>query len=134
MTLGEIRRVLKPGGTAILSFPFLYNAHGEPDDYRRFTTQEARRLFADFEIVRLEKHGGIGSTLGILTLNWIDLTMSSHFLLRLIKGALLPVWLLASLLVNLGAFAIDRLDRTGAFYNNVMLVLRRGDYPREVRA
>ena len=24
-TLGEIRHVLKPGGTAILSFPFLYN-------------------------------------------------------------------------------------------------------------
>ena len=62
ITLSEIRRVLKKEGRAVLTFPFLYNEHGNPSDYRRFTVYGAEGLFPDFEIVCLEKQGG----------NWFD--------------------------------------------------------------
>jgi SAM-dependent methyltransferase len=35
--LGEIARVLKPGGVLLLSVPFLYPLHDAPHDYRRYT-------------------------------------------------------------------------------------------------
>ena len=35
--LGEIARVLKPGGHLLLSVPFLYPLHDAPHDYRRYT-------------------------------------------------------------------------------------------------
>ena len=35
--LAEIDRVLKPGGTLLISMPFLYPLHDAPHDYRRYT-------------------------------------------------------------------------------------------------
>jgi len=117
ITLSEIRRVLKKEGRAVLTFPFLYNEHGNPSDYRRFTVYGAEGLFPDFEIVCLEKQGAIGSTLHLLFLNWL----SNCRLLKL----LLPLWILLSLFMNLSGILMDRLDHTGAFYHNVLLVAKK---------
>ena len=35
--LGEMLRVLKPGGTAYITVPFIFRVHGHPDDYFRGT-------------------------------------------------------------------------------------------------
>lgn len=117
LTLFEMKRVLKKGGSAVLAFPFLYNEHGTPWDYRRFTIYGAERLFPDFEIVYLEKLGGIGSTLALLLLNWL-----SNY--RFLK-ALVPIWIPFSLAVNFIGFLMDKVDRTGAFYNNILLVVKK---------
>lgn len=37
--LGEMVRVLKPGGRMIFTVPFLYRVHGSPHDYHRHTSQ-----------------------------------------------------------------------------------------------
>lgn len=116
-TLFEMKRVLKKGGSAVLTFPFLYNEHGAPWDYRRITVHGAERLFQDFEIVHLERLGGIGSTLALLLLNWLS---NSRFL-----KALMPIWVPFSLAVNSLGLLMDKMDRTGAFYNNVLLVVKK---------
>lgn len=41
--LAEISRVLKPGGYAVLSMPFLYPMHDAPHDYQRWTEYGWRR-------------------------------------------------------------------------------------------
>jgi len=41
--LEEIARVLRPGGRAWLSMPFLYPIHDAPHDYQRFTAHGLRR-------------------------------------------------------------------------------------------
>ena len=78
LALAETWRILKPGGTLILSVPHLSRLHDEPHDYFRYTKHGLRRLLEDsgFEIIDLIKKGGIFSFLGhqvstlILTLSW----------------------------------------------------------------
>ncbi len=44
--LGEIARVLKPGGTLLLTMPFLYPVHDAPHDYQRYTPHGLERELA----------------------------------------------------------------------------------------
>ncbi|WP_199248590.1 bifunctional 2-polyprenyl-6-hydroxyphenol methylase/3-demethylubiquinol 3-O-methyltransferase UbiG [[Phormidium] sp. ETS-05] len=90
--LSEIHRVLKPGGQLLVSVPFIYNEHGSPDDYRRFSTHGLNNLLSDkFEIIDLKPQGGIGSTLCTLLLNYIEVSCNRYKLTRILKGLMLPV-------------------------------------------
>lgn len=124
-TFAQMSRVLKTGGAIILSFPFLYNVHGAPHDYRRFTHYGAAKLLPGYDIVHLETQGGIGSTLVILFLNWVDTALSLTPATKLLKGLLLPVFIPMSLVLNMLGWAMDRLDRTRMFYSNALLVARK---------
>ncbi|MFQ3322418.1 MAG: SAM-dependent methyltransferase [Pseudomonadales bacterium] len=53
--MAEIKRVLKPGGIAILTSVMRFPIHGYPNDYWRFTPEGLRSLFKIFD------HSFIGS-------------------------------------------------------------------------
>lgn len=128
LTVDEITRVLKPGGRVVVTIPFTYNEHGSPHDYRRLSPHGLRTLFAkDFEIISLRTEGGIGSTIGTLGLNWIDTSLDRSPATRLAKAGMLPMWILFCALVNAAGWAADRVDKTNAFYGNVLLVATRQD-------
>lgn len=57
LVMGEISRVLKPGGRAWISTPFLYPLHDAPFDFRRYTEFGLRRSAkkAGFVVVSLQK-------------------------------------------------------------------------------
>jgi hypothetical protein len=61
----------------------------------------------------------------ILLLNWIDSALSGSTIPRILKGVLLPVFVVLSLLLNLLGLALDAIDRTASFYSNVLLVVRK---------
>ena len=42
--LGEIRRVLRPGGTLLLAVPFLWDEHEQPHDFGRYSSFGLRAL------------------------------------------------------------------------------------------
>jgi len=42
--LGEVRRILKPGGVLLLTVPFLWDEHEQPHDYVRYTSFGIRSL------------------------------------------------------------------------------------------
>jgi ubiquinone/menaquinone biosynthesis C-methylase UbiE len=56
VVLGELARVLKPGGTLWLTAPFFYAPHELPHDYYRYTEQGLRWLVerSGLKVVRLE--------------------------------------------------------------------------------
>ena len=62
----EINRVLKKGGHAILSVPFLHPLHGDGDcDLRRYTSSDLKRLSAKygFELIELIELGGLAAVI-----------------------------------------------------------------------
>ncbi len=125
-TLAEIERVLVPGGQAVVTVPFAYNEHAMPHDYRRFSAVGARDLVGTrLEVMETRKEGLAGSLIGALWLNWIEHAIGRSRWLQLIRAPLLPLWILGCGAVNLVARAIDALDRTGAFYGNVMVLARK---------
>jgi len=58
--IAEIRRVLRPGGRAIIGVPFLYWLHEEPHDHHRYTIHKLRDFAArhGFEMVEERVYGG----------------------------------------------------------------------------
>jgi SAM-dependent methyltransferase len=86
MVLAEIRRVLKPGASTIVTVPFYFHYHGDPDDYSRLTPHGLR--------VELERAGfevdlvaGVGGKM-IAALMLLD---SMHLIVRiLLRSALVP--------------------------------------------
>lgn len=56
--IGEIHRVLRPGGLLLLCVPFFYPYHPDPDDYWRFTASGIRELLREFRDVRVLPLGG----------------------------------------------------------------------------
>ena len=66
LVVEEMRRILKPGGIAFITAPFLVQHHGHPDDFFRYTTSGIASLFADrgFEII---ESAGYGRTFGVLS-------------------------------------------------------------------
>jgi SAM-dependent methyltransferase len=53
----EVHRVLKPGGTVVLSTPFIYVVHGWPNDYYRYTASGLEHLFQHFDRVEVVSFG-----------------------------------------------------------------------------
>lgn len=122
----EISRVLRPGGTLLLTVPFIFPLHGLPHDYARFTPHGVRELFArDFEIVEQVGLGHAGAAMGNLLLTFIETSLNSSRILRLLKGLLFPVWIPFCLAVNMVCRLIDWCDVTGAYPTNTAMIARR---------
>jgi SAM-dependent methyltransferase len=69
--LGELRRVLVPGGRLWVTVPFVGELHEEPHDYWRYTSHGLREVVetAGFAEVTVEPLGGYFTALGTLAWN-----------------------------------------------------------------
>jgi SAM-dependent methyltransferase len=64
--IDEMYRVLKPGGTLLLTTRFLFPIHDAPHDYYRFTKYGLRYLLRKFEILELNEETTTMGTLAVL--------------------------------------------------------------------
>lgn len=130
--IDELERILVPGGIAIISAPFAYHDMTYTvgarvyEDYWRYSFHGLQRALGEkFEIVECWRQGGFGSVTGSMFLNWVRLSMTKRLETHLLFIALLPVWLPFCLLVNVAGWLLDKMDRTGAFYHNTVVVVRK---------
>lgn len=56
--LREIHRVLRPGGDAVVSVPWMFEEHMGPRDYLRFSRHVCEQYLAAFEIVSVQATNG----------------------------------------------------------------------------
>jgi SAM-dependent methyltransferase len=121
---GEIGRVLVPGGTLLLSVPFLYPIH-DVDDYRRLSPAGMAQFFPGWQLEEVKRLGGLGSTMVLLWNTWIENTLCRTSARRALKGLLFPIRLLLNPLLNAGALLFDLLDGTGRYFHNSLVELRK---------
>ncbi|MEY3573930.1 MAG: hypothetical protein RLZZ617_528 [Bacteroidota bacterium] len=102
--LGELHRVLKPGGLVLFTVPFVWNEHEMPYDYARYSQGGFAALLErnGFEVVRSSKTNGYTATwlqMGIL--GWYQMWETRNKFLNLALGLILlaPLNLLAAVLL-----------------------------------
>lgn len=91
--VGELRRILRPGGIVHIDVPFIQAYHPDPTDYWRFTLEGLRLLCRGFE--ELESGPYIGPTCGMVWVvrEWANSITSQRVLSNLL---LIPVALLTA--------------------------------------
>lgn len=55
--IAEMYRVLRPGGTILITVPFAARVHHAPHDYQRFTRFRLARMLSDFESCEIFERG-----------------------------------------------------------------------------
>jgi SAM-dependent methyltransferase len=98
----EMYRVLKPGGTLLLTTRFLFPIHDAPHDYFRFTKYGLRYLLRGFEQVTVDEETDSVGTLAVLLQR---LGMQAETLGR---TPLRAAWLIAARVVRPFSFLITR--------------------------
>jgi ubiquinone/menaquinone biosynthesis C-methylase UbiE len=105
--LRECYRLLKPGGFAIYSVPFIWHLHEEPRDFFRYSKYGLKYLFekVGFEIIEIKPLSGFWVTFGqLLVYNLFRFNDGLFSRLRLIDGL--------ALIVQIVSYTLDRIDRT----------------------
>lgn len=72
--LAELKRVLKPGGSLVITTPFVYGEHEVPFDFARYTSFGLRHLLteAGFQVKTLEKIGDENLAIGQLLVDYVS--------------------------------------------------------------
>ena len=135
LLIKECKRILKPGGSLIVTSNFLFPMNGDrvvfqggfDSDYYRFTEAGLKRLVRnEFKEVFTEQLGGLGSHFLMPQYFYRNFLMrSSSIWVRGIALALAPVYLILCTLLNILGLMINRIDTSKIFASDVVAVAKK---------
>jgi SAM-dependent methyltransferase len=117
--ISEIWRVLKPGGTLLLSVPSIFPQHGSPGDYWRYMPQGLQWILRDFHNVTVKGEAGTVPSIFLVVNVYLQLLSGPlPWLQKLFSWTICPVNNLAGLLAG-------KLYRGDQFASNYFVVAVR---------
>ena len=117
--IGEIRRVLKPGGTLLLSVPSIFPQHGSPGDYWRYMPQGLEWILRDFHSVNVRGEAGTVPSIFLVVNVYLQLlTGPWPWLQQLLRWTVCP-------LNNLAGLLAGKVYRGNQFASNYFVVAVR---------
>lgn len=91
LVLVEMGRVLKPGAPALVTMPFVFHHHPDPDDFRRYSPQGLRQALETAGF-RVELVAALGGKLTALALLCEAIHPVAKVAVRTILAPLAPLW------------------------------------------
>jgi SAM-dependent methyltransferase len=119
-SLKECARVLKTGGYAIYTVPFIWHVHGKPRDFYRFTNFGLQYLFekSGFEVVEIKALSGFWVTVGQMFVNYLQ---------RFHRGPMryLPIIPMLQVPIQLITFGLHKIDKSDIWTWMYIVVARK---------
>ncbi len=118
--LAEFNRVLKTGGKALITTPFMWEEHEMPYDYARYTTPALEFLYKKhgFKVIKHEKSGNYVQVIFQFILNYFKNILPQNKMLRHL--ILFPIIFIINASGVVFSFVLPK-DQT-AYFNNVFVL------------
>jgi SAM-dependent methyltransferase len=117
----ECYRVLKPGGFAIYSVPFIWHLHEEPRDFYRYSKYGLKYLFEKegFNIIKIDALSGFWVTFGVLF---------NYNLYRYNRGILkyIPIIPITGYIIQKISYLLNKIDKSEIWTWMYMVVVQKG--------
>ena len=117
--ISEIHRVLRPGGTLLLSTPWMYPFHAAPGDYLRFSESALAGMLHGFRLKTVEPLGNFWTSMAtfaqLKVRPWRKMAAPETALRLLIGSPLLGI--------GLGCYALSRVLRERDEFASMYLIL-----------
>lgn len=121
LLMQQCERILKPGGTLIMTVPMQWQIHEEPYDYFRYTEYGMRCLGekAKFENIRVLAPSGFWYVIGIKICYFLEQHVNRH-----LHPLLVPIWFLIQCAIPL----LDRFSPGGREAIGYTVIAQKKDY------
>lgn len=121
--LSEFNRVLKKGGKALITTPFMWEEHEMPYDFARYTTPALTDLYqkAGFSVVNNQKSGNYVEVINQFQINYIKNILPKNKIIR--QLLMLPFIFFFNLKATIFSFLLP--NEQTAYFNNVFLLEKR---------
>jgi len=123
----ELARIVKKDGLIMLSCPFIYALHEEPNDYQRLTEYKLRELFENnnCQIIRLKKQGSLFSTISMLINEQLNaFAAGSKFHYFLAVAVYFPFLLFQYL-----SLFLDKFVKSDKIFINYLILVKKATCP-----
>jgi SAM-dependent methyltransferase len=125
----EIYRILKKDGKFIISVPFIYHIHSEPNDFFRFSEYGIKKLLEEnkFKILEFKYNGYFGTTIFSIINSFLWQVWNKNLFFKFLRNTifLIPLFIIF-LLNNILGLLLDKI-KSPKFSPNYFIICEKID-------